>query len=161
MRSETLHAILPLAIVAGLAFSVFAAAESLDPALQGVCSVNPFLSCHKVDISNYTTTLGIPDYDLGIAGFVVLFALDLPVYRLGRGRWLDALTIVSAIGVAFSGYLAYLELVKIGALCLVCFGAYLSNVVTLGTAVWLRRPSSGSGRSARPTRSPDAPAEDA
>jgi uncharacterized membrane protein len=150
MRSETLHAILPLAIVAGLAFSVFAAVESLDPALQGVCSINPFVSCHKVDVSNYTTTLGIPDYDLGIAGFVVLFALDIQVYRLGRGRWLDALTVVSAIGLGFSVYWGYIELVKIGALCLVCFGAYLSNVATLATAVWLRRPSSGSGRSANP-----------
>jgi uncharacterized membrane protein len=161
MRSETLHAILPLAIVAGLAFSVFAAAESLDPALQGVCSISSFVSCHKIDVSHYTTTLGIPDYDLGIAGFVVLFALDIQVYRLGRGRWLDALTVVSVIGLGFSVYLAYLELVKIGALCLICFGAYLSNVATLATAAWLRRPSSGSGRSARPAHPTEAPAEDA
>jgi uncharacterized membrane protein len=155
MRSETLHAILPLAIVAGLAFSLFAAAESADPALQGICSVNSFISCHKVDVSNYTTTFGIPDYALGIAGFVLLFALDIPVYRLGRGRWLDALTVVSGLGFAFSLYLGYLELVKIGALCLVCFGAYLCNAGTFATAVLLRRPSSGTGRSARPAPSAD------
>jgi uncharacterized membrane protein len=148
MRSETLHAILPLAILAGLAFSLFAAAETVDPALRGICTVSPFLSCSKVDQSAYTTTLGIPDYLWGIGGFVLLFALDVQVYRLGRGRWLDALTVVSAAGVAFSIYLGWIELGIIRAFCLVCFGSYAANVGVLATALWLRRPSSGSGRSA-------------
>ena len=150
MRSETLHAILPLAIVAGLAFGLFSAAETLDPALRGFCSVSPFLSCSKVDQSNYTTTLGIPDYAWGIGGFVLLFLLDVQVYRLGRGRWLDGLTLVSAAGFAFSVYFAAVELVLIHALCLVCFASYVSIAVVLVTALLLRRPSSGSGRSARP-----------
>ncbi|MFZ0829977.1 MAG: vitamin K epoxide reductase family protein [Thermoplasmata archaeon] len=155
MRSETLHAILPLAIVAGLALSLFAAAESLDPALQGVCSVNAFFSCHKVDASAYTTTLGIPDYLWGVGGFAALFVLDVQVYRLGRGRWLDALTVLSGIGVLLSVYFGYLELVKIDALCLVCFGSYLANVATFLTAALLRRPASGSGRSAGAAASAD------
>ncbi|MGC2289376.1 MAG: vitamin K epoxide reductase family protein [Thermoplasmata archaeon] len=155
MRSETLHAILPLAIVAGLAFSLFAAAESLDKSLQGICSVNAIISCHRVDASNYTTTLGIPDYLLGIVGFVVLFVLDVRVYRLGRGRWLDALAVVSAVGLVFSAYLGWLEVGKIGALCLICLGAYLSNAAVLIAALLLRRPSSGSGRSARPAAGAD------
>jgi uncharacterized membrane protein len=155
MRSETLHAILPLAIVAGLAFSLFAAAESLDPALQGICSISPFLSCHKVDVSGHTTTLWVQDYLWGIAGFVLLFILDVQVYRLGRGPWLNALTLVSAAGFVLSLYLASLELFVIGAFCLVCFASYLSNAVVLVTALLLRRPSSGSGLSARPAAAAD------
>lgn len=153
MRSETLHAILPLAIVAGLAFSIFALAESVDPALQRICSVSPFLSCHAVDVSGHTTTLDIQDYWWGIGGFLVLFVLDVQVYRLGRGRWLDALTLVSAAGFALSIYLASLELFVIHAFCLVCFASYLSNAAVLVTALLLRRPSSGSGLSARPAAS--------
>jgi uncharacterized membrane protein len=155
MRSETLHAILPLAIVAGLAFSLFAMAETLDPALQGICSVSPFLSCAKVDQSGHTMTLGVQDYLWGIGGFVLLFVLDVQVYRLGRGRWLDALTLVSAAGLALSIYLASIELFVIDAFCLVCFASYLSNAVVLGSALELRRPASGSGRSARPAVSAD------
>jgi uncharacterized membrane protein len=155
MRSETLHAILPLAIVAGLAFSLFAMAESLDKALQGLCSVSLFLSCHAVDVSGHTTTLGIQDYLWGIGGFILLFILDVQVYRLGRGRWLDALTLVSAAGFVFSLYLASIELFVIHAFCLVCFASYLSNAGVLVTAVLLRRPSSGSGRSARPVAAAD------
>ncbi len=150
MRSETLHAILPLAIVAGLAFSLFALAETIDPALQSICSVSPIISCHKVDVSGHTTTLGIPDYAWGIGGFVVMFILDVQVYRLGRGRWLDALTLVSGAGFALSLYFAAIELFVIGAFCIICYGSYLSNVAVLVTAMLLRRPSSGSGLSARP-----------
>lgn len=156
MRSETLHALLPLLIVAGLGFSLFAAAETLDPALRGYCSVSPFLSCAKVDESSHTTFLGIPDYLWGIGGFVGLFLLDVQVYRLGRGRWLDALILVSGAGFALSLYLASLELFVIHAFCLVCFGAYVFNAATLTTALLLRRPASGTGRSARPA----PPAED-
>jgi uncharacterized membrane protein len=148
MRSETLHAILPLTIVAGLAFSLFSAAESIFPWLQGACSVNSYVSCQKVDASAFTTTFGIQDYLIGIGGFALLFVLDIQVYRLGRGRWLDALAVVSLVGLLFSVYFGYIELVKIGALCIVCFGSYLSNVGTFVTAILLRRPSSGTGRSA-------------
>ena len=150
MRSETLHAILPLAIVAGLAFSLFAWAESVDPALQSICSVSPIISCHKVDVSGHTTTLGLPDYAWGIGGFIVMFALDVQVYRLGRGPWLDGLTLVSAAGFALSLYFAAIELFVIGAFCIICYGSYLSNVGVLVTALLLRRRSSGSGLSARP-----------
>lgn len=153
MRSETLHALLPLAIVAGLGFSLFAAAETLDPALQGICSVSPFLSCAKVDQSGHTLTLGVQDYLWGIGGFVLLFILDVQVYRLGRGRWLDALMLVAAAGLVLSVYLASIELFVIHAFCLVCFASYLANGVTLLLAWLLRRPSSGSGRSAQPAAS--------
>ena len=153
MRSETLHAILPLAIVAGLAFSALSAAESLDPALRGFCSVSPFFSCAKVDQSGLTSTFGIPDYLIGLGGFALMFVLDIQVYRLGRGIWLDVLTFFSGLGFAFSAYFAWVELAQIQAFCLVCFASYVCNGVVLVTALWLRHPSTGSGRSARPTPS--------
>lgn len=155
MRSETLHAILPLVLVAGLAFSIYAAAETVDPALQGSCSVNSYISCHKVDVSGHTTTLGIPDYALGIAGYVLMFALDVQVYRQGRGRWLDALTLVSGLGVVLSVYFASIELFVIQGFCLICFSAYVCNVGAFVVALALRRPSSGTGRSTRSTASAD------
>ncbi len=139
MRSESLHAILPVLILVGLGLAIFAAAESVDPALRGFCSVSPFFSCAKVDRSGHTTTFGVPDWSIGIAGFVLLFALDVLVYRAGRGRWLDALTLVSGVGLAFSFYWASVELFVIRAFCLVCFGTYLANVAVLTVALLLRR----------------------
>jgi len=139
MRAETAHAVILLAIVAGLGFALFSAYETLNPAAQQACSVSPFFSCAAVDQSGLTTTLGVQDYWWGIAGFALLLALDIPLYRTWKRSWLLALTTASLAGAVFSVYLAYVELGLIGALCPVCLGAYLSNAVVLGFALVLVR----------------------
>ena len=139
MRSETLHAILPLAIILGLGLSIFAAVETLVPSAQQACSVSFFLSCRRVSLSGHTTTLGTPDWIWGVGGFAALLGLDVEVYRKGRSRWLDALTVVSGLGLALSVYLLYVELAIIQAVCLVCFGTYVANLIVLVSAVLLRR----------------------
>ncbi len=141
MDARTLHALLPVAIVIGLAFSVFAAYETVYPAAESACSVNAFVSCAKVDQSGQTTTFGIQDYWIGLAGFIVLLAVDIPLFRTWKPTWLYVLFGFSTLGVVAAIYLAYVELVVIGALCLICTGAYLSNVVVFGAAVALLRQS--------------------
>ncbi len=148
MRAESLHAIILLAVVVGLGLAVFALAESVDPALQGACSVNAFFSCHAVDTSGHTTTLGVQDYDWGIGGFLVLLAIDVPLYRSWRPPFLAALGGVSAIGVGLSAYLAYVELVQIDALCPVCLSCYIANVVVLASALALLVKARSSGADA-------------
>jgi len=142
MRAETLHALLLLSIIVGLGFAVFAYAESVDPALRSSCTVNPFFSCSKIDNSGMTTTLGIQDYAWGIGGFVILLALDIPLFRTWRRDLLTAIVGVSAIGVGLSLYLGYLELAVIQGLCPICLGAYLSDAVAFGSAFrlwWIGR----------------------
>lgn len=129
MDARNLHALLPVAVIVGLALSVYAAYESVHPAAQQGCSLNGFVSCAKVAQSSYTTTLGIPDYWAGIAGFLAMFLVDLPLLRTYKPVWLHALFGLSALGLIGSAYLAYVELAVIHALCLVCTGAYLANVV--------------------------------
>lgn len=146
IRAESLHRLVLAGIVAGLALSVFAAWETLDPALQGVCSVNPLLSCSRVDRSGLTTTLGVADWAWGVAGFVVLLGLDLLAFRTWRRAWVGAVVLVAAAGLGFAAYLAYVEVVLIGALCLVCFGTYVADAVALGGAFVLWRRSAGAGR---------------
>ncbi len=139
MDARTLHAILPVAIVAGLALSAFAAYETIYPAAESACSVTSFVSCAKVDQSGLTTTFGIQDYWIGIIGFLVLLAVDIPLYRTYKPMWLYTLLGFSTLGVVAAIYLGYVELVLIGALCLICTGAYLANVVVFGVALALVR----------------------
>jgi uncharacterized membrane protein len=148
MRAETVHALLLMGILVGLAFSVFAAYETTHPSAQGICSVNSWISCQKIDTSGQTTTLGIEDWLWGIGGFVVLLALDIPLYRTWKREWLLPVTALSALGAALSIWFGYVELVIIQGLCLVCLGAYLANVVVLGCAVYLMRLSSAERRAA-------------
>jgi uncharacterized membrane protein len=149
MKAETVHQLLLLGILVGLAFSIYAGLESVVPALRQSCSVNPTISCAKIDTSGHTTTFGIEDYNWGIGGFVVLLLLDIPLYRTWKPEWLRALTVLSGLGAALSVYFAYVEVVVIQGVCPICLGAYLSNVLVFGCALYLVRLSSSERRAAR------------
>jgi len=146
MKAETVHQLLLMGILIGLAFAVYAAIESVVPALQHSCSVNAYVSCGKIDSSGHTTTLGIQDYVWGIGGYLVLFALDVPLYRTWKREWLQAVTLLSGLGALLSIYFAYVELDVIQGLCPVCLGAYLSNVLVFGCAAYLMRLGSADRR---------------
>src|SRR5579863_7892385 len=127
MRAETAYSLIIVLLLAGLAFSVYAWYESVNTAAQGVCSINSYVSCGKIDNSGHTTTLGIPDWAIGVAGYVVMIALGILAYRTYKRQYLLALTAVSGLGLATSAYFAYLELVVIQGICPICLGAYLCN----------------------------------
>ena len=137
MRAESWHAIILVAAFVGLGLSLYAAYEVTNTAAQASCSVSAFFSCQKVDSSSLTSTLGVPDWAWGVGGFVLLIALDVPLYRTWHRSWLTALLGASVVGLALSAYLAYVELAQIGAFCPVCGSAYLANGVVLAGAVSL------------------------
>jgi uncharacterized membrane protein len=137
MRAETAHAVLLLVVVAGLGFAVFAAAETYIPSLRSACSFNVFFSCSKVDNSAYTNTFTIPDWKIGVAGFLLLLALEVPLYLTWRRDLLTGVLVVSGVGVLVALYLGYVELAVIGALCPVCFGTYLLDGVAFLLSTWL------------------------
>ena len=154
MKAETVHQLLLLGILIGLAFALYAAAESLVPALQTSCTVNSYFSCGKIDNSGHTTTLGIQDYLWGIGGYIALFIVDVPLYRTWKREWLQAITLLSGLGALLSIYFAYLELVVIQGVCPVCLGAYLSNLLVFGCAAYLMRLGSAERRAAREAAQP-------
>src|SRR5690349_10360078 len=110
MRPETAHQVVLLSLFVGLGFALFSAYETLVPAARGYCTVNLFFSCSAVDQSAFSSTLGIPDWAIGIAGYVALLALDIPLYRNWKRPMLLALTGLSAVGLAVSLYFGYVEL---------------------------------------------------
>ena len=127
----------------GLVFALFAAAEFLDPSLSSVCSVSSSISCGKVLSSGDTTTLWIPDFVWGIAGFVAILVLAaLAEQRPDDRRRAYALLGLTSAGVALALYLLYVELAVIHALCPVCAGAYLLGAVAWGGSIELVRRAS-------------------
>lgn len=151
MKAENLHALIPVALGAGLVLSIYAAYETVNPAAQSSCSFTAFFSCGKVVQSGHTTTFGVEDYWFGIVGFLALIALDVPLYRTWDRKWLKAFLALSSLGVLVALYLFAVETLQIGAICPVCLGTYLANGVALGAAVALwwsgrsdaRSPSDG------------------
>lgn len=139
MKAETLHWVILIALVAGLGLSIFAWQETVNPGLQTVCSVNPLFSCQAVDRSGHNTVLGYSDYLVGIVGFSLMLAFDIPLMLTWRRWLLNALLLLSIGGVAFSIYFAYVETFIIGAVCPVCLSTYIANGIVLACAIVLWR----------------------
>ncbi|HXY69024.1 MAG TPA: vitamin K epoxide reductase family protein [Gemmatimonadales bacterium] len=91
--------------------------------------------CERVNLSRWSSFLGLPVAAYGVAGYVALLAVALYGLREDRvavpgpTRWLAAL---AGLGLLFSLYLLALELLVIHALCLWCT---VSGVVILAIFV--------------------------
>ena len=87
---------------------------------QLTCSVG---SCETVQTSKWATLLGFPVAAWGLATYVILFVLALvglqPAFEQSRSiSW--GLVSLSGWSVLFSGWLTYLELFVIDAICMWC-----------------------------------------
>lgn len=145
MRAETLHAIVLVALFLGLGASVYAAYETTNPAATKICSLNSYVSCAAVADSGQTTTAGVPDWLIGIAGYVLMIGIDVPLFLTWKRRLLLALTGISALGILASAYFAYVELFRIQALCPVCLSAYIANIAVFVALLALVREGRSDG----------------
>jgi uncharacterized membrane protein len=76
--------------------------------------------CDLVSQGKYAEVKGIPVAAFGIAGYLALLALSVMAAALGGGRVVGAIIAISGIGVGVSGYLVYLQVAVIGAICSWC-----------------------------------------
>jgi uncharacterized membrane protein len=138
MRIRSIRSLIYFAAGLGLIVAMFAAAEFFDTSLTAVCSFSAFFSCGAVAKSGLTTTLGIPDWIWGIAGFIAIFiAAGLAEQHRKDLRYAYALLALTTAGVGLSMYLLYVELVRIGALCPVCATAYFFGIIAWIGAILL------------------------
>lgn len=106
---------------------------------QLTCSVG---SCETVQTSEWATLLGLPVAAWGLATYVILFVLSLvglqPAFELSRTvAW--ALAALSGWSVLFSGWLTYLELFVIDAICIWCVvSAVLMTLIFVASLFDLR-----------------------
>jgi uncharacterized membrane protein len=103
------------------------------------CSIG---GCEVVQASAYAVFLGLPVALLGLGAYALLFALALlglqPRWTAERGVAL-AIFLVSAVGVAFSAWLTYLEAAVIHAWCQWCvISAVLVTLIFLLSIPGLR-----------------------
>lgn len=140
-----LHRATLFVLFVGLAFSLFATAETLDVALRSSCDVNPVFTCGPVDNSSYSHVGPIPDYAIGIGGFLVMILLEVLLIQRYEPVRVRLLLTFSFLGLLVSLALGYTEVAFIHVICPICLGAYLSNVGVLLCAMtmqWKRPPKS-------------------
>lgn len=128
---------------AGAAVAAYLAYEWYASFSSSVCSFSAWFDCRVVGRSVYASIAGVPTATIGLAGFLILFALSLAALR-GRtalGPWtVDTWILVFAIVGALVGLgLTFIEIFVIGAVCIFCAAGFALDLGVLAAAISLRR----------------------
>ncbi len=111
--------------VAGLAVAGYLTVVKLSGQLP---ACGPLRGCETVALSEYSDIAGIPLAVLGLLFSALVALLQLAWWRLGSRPALVGAYGLGLAGVLVIGYLTYLELFVIGAVCVWCV-AYGATVV--------------------------------
>ncbi len=115
--------------VAGLGIATYLTVTHFDKVAL-VCSDSGAINCTKVTTSPQSEILGIPVAMLGLAFFIPMIALCLPVaWRSADRRVHLARLILSITGVGMIIYLISAELFIIKAICLWCSGVHVITFI--------------------------------
>ena len=105
-------------------------------------------SCETVQLSPWSRFAGVEVSLIGVLGYAGLLLVGLASLqpRLAHRRWPALLlTVLAALGVLFAGYLTYLELFVIHAICRWCVGSAAIIVsVLIASLLDLRHRAGGS-----------------
>ncbi len=123
------------------------------------CSIG---SCETVNTSQWSTFLGLPVAAWGLGFYIT--ALFVAIIG-SSDRWADerapaiVLVALSGWGVLFSGWLTYLELFVIHAICMWCvISAIIVTLIFITSVLDLREHATGGG--VQPDTSPSTPPSD-
>ena len=106
-------------------------------------------SCETVNTSRWATFLGLPVAAWGIGAYVALFSLSMAgtADRYAGSQTISMLLVaIAAWSVLFSGWLTYLELFVIRAICIWCVASAVLLVVILVVAGIDLKRTKGAGR---------------
>ena len=111
---------LGLALAAVAIASYLTAAHYTDPAALA-CPDTGIVNCALVTTSSWSVILGVPLAVLGLVWALVMAGLTVPWAWRSGARWVDSIRLaLSGAGAAMVLYLVYVELFRVGAICLWC-----------------------------------------
>lgn len=129
--------------LAGMAVSAVSLERHYAKSASAFCDFGERFNCDIVNRSEYSTVLGIPVAAIGVGGYGVLFALAT-VYR-SRMQTPPYLLVAALVGLAFAGYLTYVEGYVLETWCILCLSslALITMITALASVLKVR-----AGRSA-------------
>jgi len=131
---------LAIAFVAlsGIAVSAVSLHQHFSKSKTSFCDISEVFNCDLVNRSTYSTLKGVPVALIGTLGYLLIFALAT-VYR-EKAETPATLLVVSAAGLSFALYLAYIEARVLGAWCILCLTslALISACALLSAALVAR-----------------------
>ena len=133
---------LGLALAAVAIASYLTAAHYTDPAALA-CPDTGIVNCALVTTSSWSVILGVPLAVLGLVWALVMAGLTVPWAWRSGARWVDSIRLaLSGAGAAMVLYLVYVELFRVGAICLWCSAMHLTAVCLFGVILVARATSS-------------------
>lgn len=115
--------------------------QHYKPVDTSFCNFSDYVNCDIVNKSEYSEILGTPVSMLGFIAYAYLFVFAISVLK--KASWTESLlipTLIFAIvGLAFSGYLTYIEFFVLYAVCVFCLAQQLIILIIttlLGISVW-------------------------
>jgi uncharacterized membrane protein len=133
--------------------SYLTVAHYLDPTALA-CPDTGIVNCALVTTSSWSVLFGVPLAVLGLVWALAMTALTVPWAWRSGARWVDGVRLAAAgAGAAMVLYLVYVELFRIGAVCLWCSAMHVVAVCLFGV-ILAARASSGAtaARGGRVTR---------
>jgi uncharacterized membrane protein len=122
----------------GLSLAALAIASYLtythytDPSALA-CPDTGIVNCALVTTSSWSVVFGVPLAVLGLVWAAVMTGLTVPGAWRARSHWVDRVRLaVSGAGAAMVLYLVYVELFRIGAICLWCTAMHVTAVCLFG-----------------------------
>ena len=124
-----------LALVAVGIASYLTAAHYADPTALA-CPDTGIVNCALVTTSSWSIVLGVPLAVVGLVWAVAMAALTLPWVWRSPARWVEGARLgLSGAGAAMVLYLVYVELFRIGAICLWCTAMHVTAVCLFGVVL--------------------------
>jgi uncharacterized membrane protein len=138
-----LLASLGLSLAAVAVSSYLTVAHYTDPTALA-CPDTGIVNCALVTTSSWSVVLGVPLAVVGLLWALVMTGLTLPWAWRSTAPWVDAARLTtSGAGTAMVLYLIYVELFRIGAVCLWCTAMHVTAVCFFGVILAGRAASPG------------------
>ena len=133
---------LGLSLAAVAIASYLTVAHYTDPAALA-CPDTGIVNCALVTTSSWSVVIGVPLAVIGLVWAVVMTGLTVPWAWRSSSRWVDPTRLaLSGAGAAMVLYLLYVELFRVGAICLWCSAMHLTAVCLFGVILVARAASS-------------------
>ena len=98
---------------------------------KSFCNVSEFVDCDTALASRYAKVAGVPTSRLGLLYYLFFILAALYAWVAdGSRRWSLSFLLAASLGaLLYSLVIAYLSIVQLGVLCLLCLTTYLANLL--------------------------------
>jgi uncharacterized membrane protein len=123
--------------ILGIADATYLTIGHYSQSIVLACPTTSFINCAKVTSSSYSEIFGIPVPLFGLAFFITLLVIELPIFWTKKYLRLKNLrTTFVSIGMVSVLWFVYVELDRLHAICLYCTGVHLLTFFSFVTVLF-------------------------